>query len=360
MDLPKVEGTQIRGTIYHLNLRIKPELQHLHDGKTHLRGSLRTSDPEVARREVERRRAELSVQEQQHARQAEVDDFVAKLSPEKRAAYEAAGGLEGLLEGFESRTGMQDSGSQDTGTQNTGTQNTGSKDDDRFGAPDERDTGGGTYPATAPAAGPIDDDWPLGSGALTIVPNEDDDYEDELPGFTIADLLDGYAPTLEPERAEAMRHIVRLFTEFHGPVAYDELGIEHLDEFAEAIRQLPADSMAKLSDGTYVRDLPFAEMVAWTVHADARPISETTRFQYVALLKELMLFGVPHYRKGDPWSEYRLQILRRESAETTVPKPSRRFSPSEWTLSDALLRLLEVAIVVFVVLVFILLWQNRT
>jgi hypothetical protein len=219
-----------------------------------------------------------------------------------------------------------------------------------------------------PAAGrsaatePIDnDDWPLGDGTLAIVPEEDEDYDDyEEKPFTLADLLEEYEPTLDYEAAEAMRHIVRLFTEFHGDIAFDELTIAHLDEFAEAARGLPADMLAKLGDGTYVRDLPYAEMVAWTVHADARPISETTRFQYVALLKKLMLFGVPRYRRGDPWSDYRLQIMRRETVEPPAKKSARRFSPSEWTFSDAMLRLLELAIVVFVVLMFILLWQSRT
>ncbi|HCQ63966.1 MAG TPA: hypothetical protein DIU07_01765 [Rhodobacteraceae bacterium] len=342
MDLPKVEGTQVRGKVYHLNLRIKPEIQDLYGGKSHLRGSLRTSDPEVARREVQRRRDELHEKEQERVRQAEVEDLVAQLSPEQRAAYDAAGGLEGLLEGFEQKRPRAEASAQDAQAPQPATQP----------QPAEPAVG------HEAASDPIDnDDWPLGDGALTFAPAED---EDEEKPFTLADLLEEYLPTLEYEAAEAMRHIVRLFTDFHGDIAYDELTIAHLDEFAEAARGLPADMMAKLGDGTYVRDLPYAEMVAWTVHADARAISETTRFQYVALLKELMLCGVPRYRRGDPWSEYRLQILRRETVEPATKKSSRRFAPSEWTFSDAMMRLLEVAIIVFVVLVFILLWQSRT
>ena len=279
-------------------------------------------------------------------RQAEVEDLVAQLSPEQRAAYDAAGGLEGLLEGFEKKRSPFDPPAPEA----------------RIPQPMPPEA---SAPSAAdeptPATGPIDDAWPLGNDALAIVPGEDGPYDEyEETPFTIADLFEEYAPTVDYEAAEAMRHIVRLFTEFHGDIAYDELTIAHLDEFAEAARGLPADMMAKLSDGTYVRDLPFAEMVAYTVHAEARPISETTRFQYVALLKELMLFGVPSYRRGDPWSDYRLQILRRESVEPPAKKSARRFAPSEWTLSDAMLRLLEVAIVIFVVLMFILLWQSRT
>ena len=212
----------------------------------------------------------------------------------------------------------------------------------------------------APAREAIDADWPFGGGHSEVgseAPEAYDDYE-EKP-FTLADLLEEYTPELAYEQAEALRHIVRLFTEFHGDIAFDELTIADLDEFAEAAHGLPADMRSRLADGTYVRDLPFAEMVAWTVHAEARPISETTRFQYVAMLKELMDFGVPKYRRGDPWSEYRLQIQRRESIEPPEKKPARRFAPKEWTFSDAMTRLLEVAIIVFIVLVFALLWQNR-
>lgn len=347
MDLPKVEGTQIRGKVYHLNLRIKPDIQDLYGGKTHLRGSLRTSDPEVARREVQRRREELHEKEQERARQLEVEDLVSQLSPEQRAAYDAAGGLEGLLEGLErKRSGAPAAHPSDA-------QAAPSMQAEAF-APERRADG-------APDPG-RHDGWPLGDHRPAAPDDAEiyEDYEDyEDKPFTLADLLEEYAPTLDPETAEAMRHIVRLFTEFHGDVAYDELTMAHLDAFAEAAHGLPADMMAKLADGTFVRDLPFAEMVAWTVHAEARPISETTRFQYVALLKQLMLFGVPRYRRGDPWSDYRLQIQRRESVEPPPKKPSRRFKPSEWTLSDAMMRLLEVAIFVFVVLVFVLLWHSR-
>lgn len=342
MDLPKVEGTQVRGKVYHLNLRIKPEIQDLYGGKTHLRGSLRTSDPEVARREVQRRRAELHEKEQERARQHEVEDLVSQLTPEQRAAYDAAGGLEGLLEGFEQKRSANGMAAHAPG---------------HDGLPDSA-----TAAETAPEP-ELDDDWPLGNGTAAAVPDAEETYEEyeayEEKPFTLADLFEEYAPSLDHEAAEAMRHIVRLFTEFHGDIAYDELTIEHLDEFAEAARGLPADMMAKLGDGTYVRDLPFAEMVAWTVHAEARPISETTRFQYVALLKELMFQGVPRYRRGDPWSDYRLQIQRRETVEPPAKKPSRRFTPSEWTFSDAMMRLLEVGIFIFIVLVFIMLWQSR-
>ena len=123
MDLPKVEGTQIRGKVYHLNLRIKPEIQDLYGGKSHLRGSLRTSDPKVATREVRKHKADLLAKEQERARQAEVEDIVSQLSPEQRKAYDAAGGLEGLLEDSErSHAGVEPVGAevQDDGDEDAG------------------------------------------------------------------------------------------------------------------------------------------------------------------------------------------------------------------------------------------------
>lgn len=361
MDLPKVEGTQVRGRIYHLNLRIKPEIQDLYGGKSHLRGSLRTSDPKAARREVRRRKAELQEREQERARQAEVEDLVAQLSPEQRAAYDAAGGLEGLLDGFGREQRGADAAPGD------GAQTPFHVD---VPAPPHRPAHpapGHIDPEPNEDAGadaePIGDDWPLGA-TLAVVSEETEEYEDygdyEENLFTLADLFEEFAPNLDPQGVEAMRQSVRLFSEFHGDIAYDELTITHLDEFAVASHGLPADMMAKLADGTYVRDLPFAEMIAWTVHTEAKPISETTRFQYVAILKELMTFGVPRYRRGDPWSDYRLQIIRRETVEEPPRKTPSRFAPSEWTLSGAMMRLLELAILVFIGLVLYLLWQARS
>lgn len=350
MELPKVEGTQIRGKVYHLNLRIKPEIQDLYGGKSHLRGSLRTSDPKVARREVRRYKAELLEKEQERARQAEVEDLIAQLTPEQRRAYDAAGGLEGLLEGF-GRAHPEAEGAQGPGT---GAAGQASARPPATAAETAAETEGAVDDGSD--AERVDDDWPIG-GSLTVISHDSDDYEEEV--FTLADLFEEYAAKFDPAETEAMRQCVRLFTEFHREIAYDELTVAHLDDFIVAAHGLPADMMARLADGTYVRDLPFAEMVAWTVATDAKPISETTRFQFAAMLKQLMAFGVPRYRRGDPWSDYRMQVLHRDTQDVPAPKPPSRFAPSEWTLSGATMRALETLIAVLVVFVLFLLWQAR-
>ncbi|PIE07566.1 MAG: hypothetical protein CSA74_06400 [Rhodobacterales bacterium] len=382
-DLPKVAGTQVRGKVYHLNLRIRPEIQHLFDGKTHLRGSLHTSDPKEAQREVERRKAELAEKEQAYARQAEVDDIVSHLTPEQRAAYDQAGGLEGLLETFEHlRNGAlpatdaaadpsdtaaaEESGiAGDTGPGEYGDQaeetrwdSPGNDHGSAPSAPDEPDD----LARDPDEIEAIDENWPLPSSALALVSHDRSDMRDsetEYALFTLADLLEEYALQLDPDSAQTVRHIVRLFTEYHGDIAFDELTIAHLDAFANAAHGLPADMMARLADGTHVRDLPYAEMVAWTVANQARPMSETTRFHYVSALKQLMAFGVPRYRRGDPWSDYRLQIVRREPVEEPPRREPNRFAPSQWTFAGAMARAFELTVLLLIAALLYLLWQSR-
>ncbi len=397
VKLPRVAGTQVRGKFYHLNLRIKPEIQYLFDGKTHLRGSLHTSDPKEARREVERRRAELLEKEQEHARQLEVDDLVAQLSPEQRAAYDEAGGLEGLLETFThlrggtgtasdapseagrkavptdpARAPIGDSAGESSGdSPETGPEPVPEPEDPE----DPEDRGQDHAPRPAPTADdptpdateteteieiePVGEGWPDTGHALAIVGTTAGDGEIEDALFTLADLLEEYALQLDPDTTDTMRHIVRLFTEFSGEIAFDELTMAHLDAFAKAAHGLPAEMMARLDDGTLVRDLPYTEMVAWTTASPAAPMSETTRFHYVSALKQLMAFGVPRYRRGDPWTDYRIQVIRREPVEEPPRRAPNRFSPSEWTFTAALGRAFEITILVLIAALLYLLWEAR-
>ena len=52
--LPKVPGTKVRGTTYHLNIPIPADFRADYGGKRVLEGTLRTSDPSTARIEVQR------------------------------------------------------------------------------------------------------------------------------------------------------------------------------------------------------------------------------------------------------------------------------------------------------------------
>lgn len=383
MELPKVEGTQVRGKIYHLNLRIKPEIQDLYGGKTHLRGSLRTSDPKVAIREVKRRKAELNDQELALHRKVEVDDLVANLTPEQRRAYDEAGGLEGLLGGFE-RTrpdiGMALAEDDDyTEDYADDFDNDGDDFGDDFPGPsgfsDDLAEALRGMPAdeqevidpepVAPPARPAPDELPphrpIAAYARHEEPDPDEgaddlDIEDEL--FTLADLVEEYTHRLDYETAAPIRHVVRRFTELHGDVPFEALNATHLHDFAVAAKGLPADMSARLPDGTPAGDLAFHELVEWAERTRAKRISETTRFQYVSMLKELMGFGIPRYRRGDPWTDYRLQIVKREPRPKHEEARSKRFARNERSLNGLLIRALEIAIVGFVGYVLILLWLD--
>jgi len=98
----RVAGAQIRQGIYYLNLRVPPAIQDAYDGHTHLRRSLKTSDPKVAEREVVLRKAEFHHKEQEISHKASIGDLVAKLPSDQLAAFKRAGGtLESLLAAFD-------------------------------------------------------------------------------------------------------------------------------------------------------------------------------------------------------------------------------------------------------------------
>ncbi|MEZ5722430.1 MAG: hypothetical protein R3D59_12890 [Paracoccaceae bacterium] len=245
MDLPKVEGTQIRGKVYHLNLRIKPVGTSTAARATS--GSLRTSDPQGRPARGAGGTGELLEKEQERARQAEVEDLIAQLTPEQRRAYDAAGRL-GRARGVRSRTPRP------------GRHATPALVPAETASRYSRCGGEGRARGTT-RRDRIDDDWPLG-GALTILPDDHDDYEQV---FTTGDLFEEYAAKFEPGEIAAMRQCVRLFGEFHGDVAYDELTIGHLDEFIVAAHRLPADMMARRRRRHLRARSALREMVAWTV-----------------------------------------------------------------------------------------------
>ena len=97
MALAKVSGTKIRGGTYHLNIAIPPEIRSQYQGRSLLTGTLKTSDPKVAAKGVTLARARIIEQTDEAARNADINARLAELSPDQRALYDIAGGLDGLL-----------------------------------------------------------------------------------------------------------------------------------------------------------------------------------------------------------------------------------------------------------------------
>jgi hypothetical protein len=97
MSLPKVPGTKIRGSTYHLNLPVPVTLQPDYDGQKIMRRSLRTADSREAERQVRAQRAEFDATLLRRRMRADRDRLIAALAPEDKAFLAEVGGPEGLL-----------------------------------------------------------------------------------------------------------------------------------------------------------------------------------------------------------------------------------------------------------------------
>ena len=264
MALPKVEGTiQLRGR-YHAKIRVPEEIRQHWQGKKVLQQTLKTSDPRIAEKEVRALRAIMDAQ----VSRAKAEDGVRALSrnlpPDQKALLEAAGGLPGLLAEFErgkkALAFMRAGAPADAGHFDI--------EDGPDGAPVKvfSDQQINLEELAVQKA-----EQSAASAAIRAQTNargrvlRQIGQEVELDGdvFSLRDVIEKWAPTVDPQTADAARYYVRRFNELHGEVPVTELTKAQLREYAEAISGLPAITSGKLSDGRHVRDLPFREAASW-------------------------------------------------------------------------------------------------
>ncbi|MDB5659104.1 MAG: hypothetical protein JWS10_1719 [Cypionkella sp.] len=99
MNLPKVPGTQIRGTTYHYNLPIPTAIQSQYTAFPAgvMRGTLKTSDPKDAASKIGDQRTIFGRQVKEAQRLAERDRILGTLGQEDRDLLAEIGGAEKLL-----------------------------------------------------------------------------------------------------------------------------------------------------------------------------------------------------------------------------------------------------------------------
>lgn len=156
---------------------------------------------------------------------------------------------------------------------------------------------------------------------------EDVELVDDV--FSLRDVIDKWAPTVDPQTADAARYYVRRFTDLNGEIAIAELTKAHLRDYADAIKGLPTVTSAKLPDGRHVRDLLFRDAVAWAKKHKKDTVGAATVNKYVSMLKGLMGFAVGQdYRSNDPWATYRLPKVKQKHSAMAQEK-RRPFTPEE-------------------------------
>ena len=310
MALPKVDGTKVRGDTYHLNLRIPVSLQARYDGKTHLRGSLRTSDHKVAAQAVMLARAKFVEEGRDAERRADLGVLVAGLRPDQRTLFEEAGGtLEGLLDALElSKEGLA------------------------FAA-----VGSSDYDSDMPVT-PLERRLEEARDRVAYAELESQAVQEAkvlaalgekvaLPGsaFGLVELAANYFDDkgTDQQTREAYGYVVRRFIEFHGDVALDDLTTAHLREYASAVSGLPAVTSSKK-----MRGLPFKDAVAVAAAEGLKTIGEATRAKHISMLKALTAYAVPQgYMSSDPWAQYKLVKAKRK--HSAREKPRAPFAPSD-------------------------------
>lgn len=316
MAKTKIPGTILRGETYYSNVKIPKSLRDHYGGKEHIRESLRTSDPVTAKARMEIIRATLRADREHDDRRKDLDRLINALRPEDQALFKAAGGLEGLLRRFEAGQVAQ-----------------------RF------------VEAAAPVCLPDDDEDDRDDdvleadlaahraqlGAMKAQSNRDGKVlrrlgeEVDLDGEvdSLRDVIDQWAPSVDPQTADAVRYYVRRFHELHGEVPVKELGRDHLRTFASEIGGLPVTTSAKLPDGRFVRDLSFRDAVEWAKKRGKPTLGDATRAKYVAMMKGLMSFAVGQgWRDDDPWATYKAPKVKAKHSDRQ--KQARRpFTPEE-------------------------------
>ncbi|MBZ4023385.1 hypothetical protein CKO11_13045 [Rhodobacter sp. TJ_12] len=303
MALAKVAGTKIRGGTYHLNISIPPEIRHLHKGRALLTGTLKTADPKVAANEVIRARAQLLEQVEEMARSADVNARLAELPPDQRALYDRAGGLEGLLEAFQStQTARAFLAAGDLSTMT---------DTEEF-PPDplEIELAAAEHRAASAALEGIarrEAKTLRALGEKVEVPGGD------LSG--VAELAEAFIRAKEYtiQNAESVRYTVRRWIEFHGDQPLAKLSRAHLAEFDDAARDLPvAREWLKK---------PMRTAVAAAQKGNLDRVSYKVRERLINHLKALSAFAL---NKGaltvDPWVGYKIDKPKGKIAEASTQK----------------------------------------
>lgn len=315
--LPHVEGTRERHGKYWLHMAVPKDLQDVY-GKSQLRRTLDTKDPDTAETEVTLQKAEFYETRVEKERTANLSSLVDALRPDQRRLYEEAGGLAGLLEEFQrSQTALA------------------------FAEP-------GTTDPVHMVAGP-DYEPPEPVEPLTARLEEAEDrgrYEVlravavvegktlkalgqkvEVPGevFGLGELAEVYAKdNKQPDKTKrGFATVVRRFIEFHGDIALEGLTLAHLREYGKAALTLP-----KHTSSAKLRGLSMPELIRIANAEGLERVGTTTRDKDLSILKALTSFGKDEgYMPSDPWRGYSAVTAKGKYAHRG--KPRHPFKPAQ-------------------------------
>lgn len=289
----RIEGTKLRNGTYNLNLRIPVELQPLYENHTHLRRSLKTREPRVAKFAVIT--AQLKFEEELKKLNWASDQVarVANLQADLKKIIDDAGGVEALKKLHKS-----DAAGLAFLQASTRVRLEGDDSDDRHDEEVELDVEADqvyTDRAMARARTSAKPLQALGEPVLVA------------PEYGLSDLAEDMISKKgsTKQTADAVRYCVRRFKELHGDIPLRDIEIGHLAEYADRIIELPT------STSPQIRALKFNASAALAARDGLPTITGTTRKNHIAHLKSLTKFAVPAGRLiDDPFLAFGLAEKR--------------------------------------------------
>lgn len=337
--MEKIEGAKLVGKTWHYNKRVPKRLVEAFGLPAFKRGTMKTKDPDVARRlaramlvELDALEAKLDsvasrvklfdqLSEREQVRvQDEVAQNVSKLPSFQRQIIEKYGtGLEAVkkLQDYEASLAFV-----------AGTAGAEFALKDELGEeynPDEREIEEATDKA-------FEDLHLTKAKALREALAAAEVLEGAPePESGLSALLERYCTAKEYIHAKGVKsktrsqyeYAVRRFNEYHGNLALTALSRKHLADFSSDFLKLPVSSRKD------IRPLGFHDAVAIADKEDLRRVSVRTRDQNLTLLKSLMAFAV---REGDvsedPWATY-MPTMARSKHSSESQKKKHVFSRDE-------------------------------
>jgi len=322
MALPKVSDTIQRNGRYQAKIRVPEAIRKHWDGKDVHQKSLRTSDPKVAEKEVRRIRAIMDAQLEQAKAEEGWQALARHLPPDQKALLDGAGGLSGLKKQFgdgKAALALMAAGAPadaDTFDIQDGPDGAPVKVvTDNVSDPEELQIAVAEHRAASAAVRSQTN----ARGRVLRQIGEDVDLVGDV--FSLRDLVEDWAPSVDLHTAENARTYVRRFTEFHGEIALQDLTDDQFREFTDALKGLP-----KIQSGKR-REMTFQRLIADAKKEGAETIGFSTRKKYFDILKGLMSHALARgFVKVDPWANLKLvKPKTKHSAE----KPRRAFTAEE-------------------------------
>ena len=334
--MKKVADTiQLRGR-YHVKIAIPESIRGRWAGKDVYQKSTRSTDPVAAAREARRIRAIMDAQLEKAKAEEGWRALARHLPPDQRALLENAGGLSGLLKEYERdkralafiEAGKPaDAGAFDVEGGEVEyvkgdsfvVQKTGAPPSkvliDQFADSEELQVQQAEHRAASAAIRAQTN----ARGRVLRQIGQNVDLVGDV--FSLRDLVEDWAPSVDAHTAENGRTYVRRFTELHGELGLQDITGAHLREFTDALKGLP-----KVQSGKR-RDMTIQQLIADAKKAGAETIGYATQKKYFDMLKGLMSHAVGRrFVEADPWTGMKLV---KPKVKNSVEKARRAFTGEE-------------------------------